>query len=153
MSEAANTVPSFDKKPGGDTASMAGGLSASLRDLARFGELMRRDGEWNGRQLVPASVVAEVRKGDDPSKFAKAGYTLLPGYSYRNMWWVSHNELDAYEGPDYRRWTVVAELADGSEAQVQAYICLIADTDGLEPIPHGDFARFVAETGRKVFGT
>ena len=27
MSEAANTVPAFDKKPGGDTASMAGGLS------------------------------------------------------------------------------------------------------------------------------
>ncbi|HEY8050446.1 MAG TPA: serine hydrolase [Ramlibacter sp.] len=74
-----------------------GGLSASLRDLARFGELMRRDGEWNGKQLFPASVVAEVRKGDDPAKFAKAGYTLLPGYSYRNMWWVSHNELDAYE--------------------------------------------------------
>lgn len=30
MSQAANTVPSFDKKPGGDSASMAGGLSASL---------------------------------------------------------------------------------------------------------------------------
>lgn len=30
MSEAANTVPSFDKKPAGDAASMAGGLSASL---------------------------------------------------------------------------------------------------------------------------
>jgi NitT/TauT family transport system permease protein len=30
LSEAANTVPAFDKKPGGDTASMAGGLSASL---------------------------------------------------------------------------------------------------------------------------
>ncbi len=30
MSEAANTVPAFDRKPGGDTASMAGGLSASL---------------------------------------------------------------------------------------------------------------------------
>jgi NitT/TauT family transport system permease protein len=30
LSEAANTVPTFDRKPGGDTASMAGGLSASL---------------------------------------------------------------------------------------------------------------------------
>jgi hypothetical protein len=74
-----------------------GGLSASLRDLARFGELMRRDGDWHGRQLIPAAAVAEVRSGDDPAKFAKAGYTLLPGYSYRNMWWVSHNELGAYE--------------------------------------------------------
>jgi CubicO group peptidase (beta-lactamase class C family) len=75
-----------------------GGMSASLRDLARFGELMRREGDWNGRQLIPSSVVHETRRGDDPAKFAKAGYTLLPGYSYRNMWWVSHNELDAFEG-------------------------------------------------------
>lgn len=75
-----------------------GGLSASLRDLARFGELMRRGGEWNGRQLVPEAVVADIRKGSDPAKFAKAGYTLLPGYSYRSMWWVTHNEHGAFEG-------------------------------------------------------
>jgi len=75
-----------------------GGLSASLRDLARFGELMLREGECRGRQLVPAAVVADIRRGSDPAKFAKAGYTLLPGYSYRSKWWVSHNELDAFEG-------------------------------------------------------
>lgn len=75
-----------------------GGLCASLRDLARFGELMRREGAWNGKQLVPAAVVADIRRGSDPAKFAKAGYTLLPGYSYRSMWWVTHNEHDAFEG-------------------------------------------------------
>lgn len=75
-----------------------GGLSASLRDLARFGELMRREGDWNCRQLLPAAVVADIRRGSDPAKFAKAGYTLLPGYSYRSMWWVTHNELGAFEG-------------------------------------------------------
>lgn len=75
-----------------------GGLCASLRDLARFGELMRREGEWGGRQLVPQAVVADIRRGSDPGRFAKAGYTLLPGYSYRSMWWVTHNELDAFEG-------------------------------------------------------
>jgi CubicO group peptidase (beta-lactamase class C family) len=75
-----------------------GGLSASLRDLARFGELMRRGGDWSGRQLVPEAVVADIRRGEDPAKFAKAGYTQLPGYSYRSMWWVSHNELEAFEG-------------------------------------------------------
>ncbi|TFZ03674.1 serine hydrolase domain-containing protein [Ramlibacter humi] len=75
-----------------------GGLSASLRDLARFGELMRRGGEWHGRQLLPQAVVDDVQRGSDPAKFAKAGYSLLAGYSYRSMWWVSHNELDAFEG-------------------------------------------------------
>lgn len=74
-----------------------GGMSACLRDLARFGEMMRRQGDWQGRQVVPSAVVADIQRGSDPARFAKAGYTLLGGYSYRNMWWVSHNELGAYE--------------------------------------------------------
>jgi CubicO group peptidase (beta-lactamase class C family) len=74
-----------------------GGLSATLRDLCRFGELMRCEGAWRGRQVIPAVVVADIRRGADPAKFAKAGLTLLPGYSYRNMWWVSHNPLGVFE--------------------------------------------------------
>lgn len=74
-----------------------GGLSASLRDLARFGEAMRCEGAFGGRQVLPAAVVADIRKGSDPARFAPAGYTLLPGYSYRSMWWVSHNALGAFE--------------------------------------------------------
>jgi CubicO group peptidase (beta-lactamase class C family) len=75
-----------------------GGLSASLRDMCRFGELMRCEGGWGGEQVIPAAVVTDIRQGADPRKFASAGYTLLPGYSYRNMWWVSHNEFGAFEG-------------------------------------------------------
>jgi CubicO group peptidase (beta-lactamase class C family) len=74
-----------------------GGLAASLRDLARFGELLRREGDWQGRQLLPSAVIEDIRRGADPAKFTPAGYTLLPGYSYRNMWWVSHNEFGAFE--------------------------------------------------------
>lgn len=75
-----------------------GGLSASLRDLARFGELMRCEGAAQGRQLLPAAVIADIRRGSDPGKFAMAGYEQLAGYSYRNMWWVSHNPLEVFEG-------------------------------------------------------
>jgi hypothetical protein len=74
-----------------------GGLSASLRDLGRFGELMRRGGDWHGTQLLPAAVVGDIERGSDPTKFATAGYELLRGYSYRDMWWVSHNPVGAYE--------------------------------------------------------
>ncbi len=73
------------------------GLYAGLRDLARFGELMRNEGTQGGRQVLPAAVVADIRRGADPAKFAKAGYNLLGGYSYRNMWWVTHNEHGAFE--------------------------------------------------------
>ncbi len=75
-----------------------GGLNATLSDLCRFGELMRCEGAWAGKQVIPAEVVADIRRGADPGKFAGAGYTLLPGYSYRNMWWVSHNPLGMFEG-------------------------------------------------------
>lgn len=80
------------------TPMAGGGLSATLRDMARFGELIRREGDWHGNQLIPASVIDEVRRGDDPEKFAKTGSDLLRGYSYRAMWYVSHNEIGAVEG-------------------------------------------------------
>jgi CubicO group peptidase (beta-lactamase class C family) len=73
-----------------------GGLNTGLRDLARFGEMMRNDGRFNGQQIVPKAVVDDIRNGADKAHFAKAGYALLPGWSYRNMWWVSHNEHGAY---------------------------------------------------------
>ena len=75
-----------------------GGLSASLRDMARFGDMMRCNGHYNGQQIIPEAVVADCAGGADKAKFAKAGYHLIPGYSYRNMWWVTHNEHGAYEG-------------------------------------------------------
>lgn len=73
-----------------------GGMNAGLRDMARFGEMMRLGGKFNGQQIVPASVVADIRKGGDKANFAKAGYKLLPDWSYRNMWWVSHNAHGAF---------------------------------------------------------
>ena len=72
------------------------GLNLALRDLARFGEMMRLHGFFNGRQIVPVSVVDDIRTGGNREQFAGAGYTQLPGWSYRRMWWVSHNEHGAF---------------------------------------------------------
>ena len=74
------------------------GLSATLRDLVRFGELMRCSGAWRGNQVIPEAVVADIRRGADPARFARAGYSLLGGYSYRNMWWVAHDDMGVFEG-------------------------------------------------------
>jgi CubicO group peptidase (beta-lactamase class C family) len=73
-----------------------GGLNLTLRDAARFGEMMRLGGRFNGQQIVPAAVVDDIRRGGDKDHFALAGYVLLPGWSYRDMWWVSHNEHGAF---------------------------------------------------------
>ncbi|NYT61288.1 serine hydrolase [Alcaligenaceae bacterium] len=73
-----------------------GGLSAGLRDMARFGEMLRNGGQFNGQQIIPKMVVDDIRKGGDQRAFAKAGYPLLKGWSYRDMWWVTHDENGAY---------------------------------------------------------
>jgi CubicO group peptidase (beta-lactamase class C family) len=73
-----------------------GGLNLTLRDLARFGELMRLDGRYDGQQIVPKTVIDDIRRGGDRALFAQAGYKTLPGWSYRSMWWVSHNPHGAF---------------------------------------------------------
>jgi CubicO group peptidase (beta-lactamase class C family) len=75
---------------------VSGGLNLRLRDLARFGEMIRRDGYFNGRQIVPAAVVAEIRRGGSRAAFATAGYATLPGWSYHHQWWVSHDAHGAF---------------------------------------------------------
>ena len=78
------------------TESAGGGLSLCLRDMARFGEMMRRRGRFNGQQIVPAAVIDEIAKGGGREQFAGAGYKTLPGWSYHNMWWISHNSHGAF---------------------------------------------------------
>ncbi len=74
----------------------AGGLSLALRDAARLGQLMLQRGQWQGRQVIPAAVVDSISGGGDPEQFAPAGYSTLPGGSYRSQWWVLHNDHGAY---------------------------------------------------------
>ena len=45
---------------------------------------------------MPRRVVDDIRRGGSREHFAPAGYATLPGWSYRNMWWVSHNAHGAY---------------------------------------------------------
>ena len=85
-----------------------GGLNTGLRDLARFGEMMRNDGQFAGQQIIPKAVVDDIRKGGDKAAFP-ASYTTLPGWSYRNMWWVSHNEHGAYAARGIHGQTVYVD--------------------------------------------
>lgn len=74
-----------------------GGLNAALRDLARFGEMMRRGGRWHHQQIVPREVIDDIRFGGDKAPFAASDMaSKLPGWNYRNMWWVSNNANGAY---------------------------------------------------------
>lgn len=73
-----------------------GGFNSSLRDMARFGQMMLNEGKVLDQQVVPASVIQRIRKGGSRRAFSDAGYKLLKGWSYRGMWWISHNKHGAY---------------------------------------------------------
>jgi CubicO group peptidase (beta-lactamase class C family) len=73
-----------------------GGLSAGLRDLARFGQMILDGGRFEGQQIVPGKAIQSIRRGGGQKEFEAAGYKTLPGWSYRSMWWISHNEHAAF---------------------------------------------------------
>ncbi|MEO8891323.1 MAG: 6-aminohexanoate hydrolase, partial [Coleofasciculaceae cyanobacterium] len=68
----------------------------NLRDMARFGELIRNKGQWNGEQIFPSAAVDDIEKGGSKDAFAKSGHPELPGWSYRNMWWITENTHGAF---------------------------------------------------------
>jgi CubicO group peptidase (beta-lactamase class C family) len=59
----------------------------SARDLARFGLLYVRQGEWQGQQLIPRQWIADSLKPySDASSWGRGGYGML--------WWVTvHHRL------------------------------------------------------------
>ncbi len=58
----------------------------SARDLARFGQLMLQQGQWQGTPLIPAGWVAE-----STTAFTATGNNgTRSGYGY--MWWVTAND-------------------------------------------------------------
>jgi hypothetical protein len=73
------------------------GLNATLRDLARFGEMLRRGGEYNGQRVFDKAVIDDLRKGGDREKFKAGGMPFRAGYSYHNQWWILHNADGAFE--------------------------------------------------------
>lgn len=73
------------------------GLNATARDLARFGEMLRRGGEFNGQRVIDKAVIDDIARGGDREKFKAGGMAFRPGYSYHNQWWILHNADGAYE--------------------------------------------------------
>ncbi len=68
-----------------------GGLSATLRDLGRFGQMLLAGGVALGRQVVPAEWIADsyTAAADTRDKFAESGNgSWLPGGGYRNQFWL-----------------------------------------------------------------
>jgi CubicO group peptidase (beta-lactamase class C family) len=67
------------------------GMNACARDLARFGQMIIQQGEYNGEQIVPRQWIDDTRHANDQARinFAQSDYgTMMPGGHYRNQVWV-----------------------------------------------------------------
>ncbi len=83
-----------------DRAYMAvatGGMNSSLRDAARFGQLMLQRGKYAGQQIIPSAWVDASLNIDERLRANMRNnpkYQNEPWEAYRNMWWV----LDSAKG-------------------------------------------------------
>jgi len=70
----------------------SGGLSMTLRDVARLGELLRNHGTVGEQIVVPAHTVQGLRSGlagDVLQSLAASDFgPALPGYGYHHFWWL-----------------------------------------------------------------
>ncbi len=76
------------------------GLLSTVRDNARFGQMLLQRGTYNNHQILDPSVADGFSEGADPIAFEKwakeAAPNIMVGWSYRDQWWVTHNEHGAY---------------------------------------------------------
>jgi hypothetical protein len=80
VAENGRMLPKFVRHP--DAQAPAGGISSTARDLARWLRLQLGYGRFEGRQLIPAGVVAETHApqivtGFNPATFSPAGFNGL----------------------------------------------------------------------------
>src|ERR1700688_4511227 len=66
----------------------AGGICVAPRDLARFGEMIRRRGVVDGRQVVPGAWIDDINECGDPEAWARSEFAdMFPEASYRSKWY------------------------------------------------------------------
>lgn len=80
---------------GAGIAFAGGGFSANMRDMAMFGEMIRKKGYFNKQQILPSALIEDIMKGGNKEAFKKSAYGSLD-WSYRDMWWITHNEHGAF---------------------------------------------------------
>jgi CubicO group peptidase (beta-lactamase class C family) len=77
-----------------------GGICTTLRDLARFGQMILQEGRFNDRRIVPASWIEETRLHGDNGPWRHAAWWagLYPRGSYHNKFWHTADDHGSFFG-------------------------------------------------------
>jgi CubicO group peptidase (beta-lactamase class C family) len=80
-------------------ATAAGGFGATLRDLARFGQMVLNDGQFNGRQIVSRQWITDIHTNGSNQAWRTGQYRGYwnPEGSYRSLWYVSGDADGSFE--------------------------------------------------------
>lgn len=70
----------------------SGGISVTLRDLARFGLMLLNKGRVDGRQVIPEAWIKDIRHGTHGLYDAENAKSW-PNGAYRNQFWVEDSRL------------------------------------------------------------
>ena len=80
-------------------ASANGGVSVSLRDLARFGHLVLNGGSVGEHRACSSAWAAHIRAGTDPKLMRETDFGQeFPEGSYCAQWWITGDDTSAFEG-------------------------------------------------------
>ncbi len=133
MGAEADAYITVDAKGGARTA---GGIATTLADLARFGELMRHDGEANGKQIVPASWVKDIRENGSPEAWARgAMVNLFPKGSYRAQWYKDNAGDDSFYAIGiHGQWIYVNPATEMTAIKFSSQPDPVNDTLDLETV-------------------
>jgi CubicO group peptidase (beta-lactamase class C family) len=78
---------SLNNPPGNPGGAGAGGVKTTARELARFGLLYLNRGNWNGRQLLSASLVGQATTNQVPLGGKYRNHDFRGRYGF--YWWVN----------------------------------------------------------------
>ncbi len=95
-------------------ARTAGGMSAALRDLGRFGEMMRNHGTVSGKQIVPRNWVDDILANGDAGAWARGDMAqFIPGGKYRSKWYIVDEKRGSFCAVGiHGQWIFIDRKAD-----------------------------------------
>jgi len=74
-----------------------GGFVITLRDLARFSQMVLDDGYFNAQQIVPSGWIDDIRFNGNNSAWKPTHYVeIWPNGYYRNQWYVTGDDNGSY---------------------------------------------------------